>query len=81
MVAQVIGQAARSGPPAFWHIVAVLSITLAIVNILPIPVLDGGHLVFLVYEAIVRREPSVKFRMVRSRLVLRCLAYSWCFSS
>ena len=73
MVAQVIGQAARSGPPAFWHIVAVLSITLAIVNILPIPVLDGGHLVFLVYEAIVRREPSVKFRMVTQQVGLALL--------
>lgn len=64
MVAQVIGQAARSGAEPFWHIVAMLSITLAIINILPIPVLDGGHLAFLVYEAIMRREPSIKFRMV-----------------
>ena len=64
MVARVIGQAARTGAEAFWHIVAVLSITLAIINILPIPVLDGGHLAFLVYEGIVGREPPVKFRMV-----------------
>lgn len=63
MVANVIGQAASSGPRPFWHIVAVLSITLAIVNILPIPVLDGGHLVFLFYELIARREPSIKVRM------------------
>jgi regulator of sigma E protease len=41
-----------------------LSITLAIMNLLPIPVLDGGHLVFLIYEGITRREPSVKVRMV-----------------
>jgi regulator of sigma E protease len=40
-----------------------LSITLAIINILPIPALDGGHLVFLIYEGIVRREPSLKVRM------------------
>lgn len=73
MVAQVIGQAARSGPFAFWNIVAVLSITLAIVNILPIPVLDGGHLVFLVYEAIVRREPSFRFRMITQQVGLALL--------
>ena len=73
MVAQVIGQAARSGPFAFWRIVAVLSITLAIVNILPIPVLDGGHLVFLVYEAIVRREPSFRFRMITQQVGLALL--------
>ncbi len=63
MVAQVTKQAADAGPRYFWKIVAVLSITLAIMNILPIPVLDGGHLVFLLYEGITRREPSVKVRM------------------
>jgi len=63
MVANVIGQAASSGPRPFWHIVAVLSITLAIVNILPIPVLDGGHLVFLFYELFARKEPPIKVRM------------------
>ncbi|MCY4674656.1 MAG: RIP metalloprotease RseP [Bacteroidetes bacterium] len=63
MVANVIGQAASSGTRPFWHIVAVLSITLAIVNILPIPVLDGGHLTFLFYELIARKEPPVKVRM------------------
>lgn len=70
MVAQVIGRAAQSGAEAFWHIVAVLSITLAIINILPIPVLDGGHLAFLVYEGIMRREPSVKFRMILQQVGL-----------
>jgi len=48
----------------FWNITALLSITLAIMNMLPIPVLDGGHLVFLIYEGITRREPSMKVRMV-----------------
>ncbi len=63
MVANVIGDAASSGIRPFWYIVAVLSITLAIVNILPIPVLDGGHLMFLFYELIVRREPPLKVRI------------------
>ena len=70
MVAQVIGQAAQSGARSFWHIVAVLSITLAIINILPIPVLDGGHLAFLIYEGIMRREPSIRFRMVLQQVGL-----------
>jgi len=39
-------------------------------NILPIPALDGGHLVFLIYEAITRREPSIKFRMVVQQIGL-----------
>ncbi len=68
MVARIAGQAARQGGRSFWTIVALLSITLALVNILPIPVLDGGHLVFLLYEGIFRREPSVKFRMVTQQV-------------
>ncbi len=63
MVANVIGEAASSGARPFWYIVALLSITLAIVNILPIPVLDGGHLMFLFYELIARREPPLKVRI------------------
>lgn len=63
MIAKVTREAARSGWSTFWNIVALLSITLAIMNILPIPALDGGHLMFLVYEAIFRKEPSLKVRM------------------
>ncbi len=63
MIARVTKEAADAGAPYFWNIVAMLSITLAIINILPIPALDGGHLVFLIYEGIVRREPSLKVRM------------------
>ncbi|MEX0720670.1 MAG: RIP metalloprotease RseP [Balneolaceae bacterium] len=58
----------QSGWVGFWNITALLSITLAILNILPIPVLDGGHLVFLIYEGITRREPSEKVRMVAQQI-------------
>lgn len=68
MIAQVINQAAEVGGGLFWDILAMLSITLAIINILPIPALDGGHLVFLIYEGIVRREPSLRFRMVTQQV-------------
>lgn len=47
--------------PMFWNITALLSIMLAVLNILPIPALDGGHLVFIIYEMITRRAPSQKF--------------------
>jgi regulator of sigma E protease len=40
---------------------AFLSIMLAILNVLPIPALDGGHVLFLLYEIIFRRKPSDKF--------------------
>jgi regulator of sigma E protease len=46
---------------AFWMTTAFLSIILAFMNILPIPALDGGHVMFLLYEVITRRKPSDKF--------------------
>lgn len=45
----------------FWVMTAFLSIILAFMNILPIPALDGGHVLFLLYEMITRRKPSEKF--------------------
>ena len=52
----------------FWNMTAFLSIMLAFMNILPIPALDGGHVMFLLYEIITRRKPSEKF-MIRAEYV------------
>jgi regulator of sigma E protease len=46
---------------AFWNLTAFLSIILAIMNILPIPALDGGHVMFLLFEVVTGRKPSDKF--------------------
>jgi len=46
---------------AFWEITAFLSLILAVMNLLPIPGLDGGHTMFIIYEMIFRRKPSDKF--------------------
>lgn len=46
---------------AFWNITALLSIMLGVMNLLPIPALDGGHVMFLLYEMITGRKPSDKF--------------------
>ena len=48
----------------FWRMTAFLSIALAVMNILPIPALDGGHILFLLIEIITRRKPSDKFMEV-----------------
>lgn len=53
---------------AFWNIAAFLSVALAFMNILPIPALDGGHVMFLLYEVIFRRPPSEKF-MERAQII------------
>lgn len=53
---------------AFWNITAILSIMLGVMNLLPIPALDGGHVMFLLYEMITRRKPSEKF-LERAQMV------------
>ncbi len=52
----------------FWSLTAMLSMVLAFMNFLPIPVLDGGHVVFLLYEMVAGRAPSQKFMEVALRI-------------
>ncbi len=65
---------------AFWNIAAFLSVALAFMNILPIPALDGGHVLFLAYEVITRRKPSEKFleyaQMIGMGLLIALLLYA-----
>ena len=49
---------------AFWNITALISIILAVMNLLPIPVLDGGHVLFTLWEIITRRKPNEKLLIV-----------------
>jgi regulator of sigma E protease len=63
MIAQVSGQAARLGLDRFLWIMASISIGLAVLNLLPIPVLDGGHAVFLIAEGIRRKPLSAQLRL------------------
>lgn len=62
-IAQMATQTAELGILTYLGFMALLSMSLAILNFLPFPALDGGHMVFLVYEAIFRREIPVKVRM------------------
>lgn len=65
---------------AFWHITAFLSIALAFMNILPIPALDGGHVVFLLFEMATGRKPSEKVleyaQMVGFVILISLLLYA-----
>lgn len=64
----------------FWNITAFLSVILAFMNILPIPALDGGHVMFLIYEIITRRQPNEKFleyaQMAGMSFLLLLLVYA-----
>jgi regulator of sigma E protease len=57
-MAETMGDAARNGVESFVAMMAVLSLGVGILNLFPVPVLDGGHLVFFAYEAVARRPPS-----------------------
>ena len=59
----------------FWEMTAFLSIILAFMNILPIPALDGGHVLFLLYEIVARRKPSDKF-MERAQMAGMILLFA-----
>ena len=65
---------------SFWRITAFLSIVLAFMNLLPIPALDGGHVMFTLYEMITRRKPSEKFleyaQMVGMIILLGLMLYA-----
>lgn len=63
MIAKMASQQAEIGVINFLHFMALLSITLAIINIFPFPALDGGHLVFIIIEGIIRREIPVKVKV------------------
>jgi regulator of sigma E protease len=59
-IAQLAGQQARKGPVEFLYLIALLSVSLGFFNLFPIPVLDGGHLLFIGLEAVFRKPLSVK---------------------
>lgn len=59
----------------FWEMTAFLSIILAFMNILPVPALDGGHVLFLLYEIVARRKPSDKF-LERAQMVGMLLLFA-----
>ena len=62
-IAQIATRSAEVGLTAYLLVMAMLSLSLAILNILPFPALDGGHLVFLLYEGIFRREIPTKVKI------------------
>ncbi len=78
-IAQMATQTAELGILTYLGFMALLSMSLAILNFLPFPALDGGHMVFLIYEAIFRREIPVKVRMALQKagfvLLLAFMAY------
>jgi regulator of sigma E protease len=74
LIAQMAGQQAQEGLGSFLAFLAVLSINLGVLNLLPVPVLDGGHLLFFLVEAVIRKPLSVKYREVAQQVGICLLA-------
>ena len=62
-IGKISGDQAREGWPSLFSWMALLSVNLALLNLLPIPILDGGQLVFLVAEGVRRRPLSLDLRL------------------
>ena len=79
-IAQVSGAMASQGPESFIWFIAVLSTAVGLLNLFPVPVLDGGHLVFYAYEAVSGRPPSDKalrvFMTIGLTLVLGLMLFA-----
>ncbi len=67
-IAQAAGEQARHGLPSLAFFTAVISVNLALLNLLPVPMLDGGHLLFFVCEAVLGRPLSIRKREVAQQV-------------
>jgi regulator of sigma E protease len=83
LIGQLAGQSARMGLDVFLGYMALISINLAILNLLPVPVLDGGQFLFLLAEAVIRRPLPLKLRerLTTVGLVLIVLLMGLAFSN
>lgn len=68
MIAVLSGQQAAAGAVSFFAFMALLSVNLGVLNLLPIPILDGGHLFFYMYELIFRKPMGIKTREVAQQV-------------
>ncbi len=73
MIAKMAGDAANAGWAYLWYLIAALSTVLAFFNILPIPALDGGHLVFIIIEGIKGKPVSTKVKLKVQQIGLAIL--------
>lgn len=68
LIAQLAGSQVKKGMVSFFFLMGLLSINLGILNLLPIPILDGGHLFFNLIELVTRREVNVKWREIAQQI-------------
>jgi len=74
-IAQVAGQQFEAGVNSFIFFIAILSVNLCIINFIPVPVLDGGHLFFFAIEAVIRRPLNTRMREVAQQIGIFILVF------
>jgi regulator of sigma E protease len=79
-MADYAGRSASLGIGAYWSYLALVSVSLGVFNLLPLPVLDGGHLLYYLYEALTGRPPSPKWLDAMQRVGLAALLALMVFS-
>jgi regulator of sigma E protease len=72
-IAQLSGDAAREGPSAFFMLMSMVSLQLAIINLLPIPIMDGGVILMLLVEMLMQRDLSLNVKEVVFKLGFVCI--------
>jgi regulator of sigma E protease len=80
-IAQVSGQVATAGFPALMHLAAVLSVSIGLLNLFPVPLLDGGHLLFYVIEAVRGRPLSERAQEMGFRIGLAIVVMLMIFAT
>jgi regulator of sigma E protease len=80
LIVQAAGQQAQVGLESLLHFMAVISINLGILNLLPIPILDGGHLLFLAFEVVLRRPVDLRHREIAQQVGLVILVALMAFA-
>ena len=80
-IAQMSGAAAKFGIVSLIFFASYLSITLGVINLLPVPVLDGGHLMFYLYEAVLGRPPGRRMQEFSLKIGLALLVFLMVFAT
>jgi len=81
LIAKMAGETAKLGMVQLFNFLAVLSISLAVLNLLPIPILDGGHIMFYTFEAVRRKPMSLKAQLIAQKAGLAVLVALMVFAT
>jgi regulator of sigma E protease len=81
LIAKMAGETAKMGIVQLFNFLAVLSISLAVLNLLPIPILDGGHIMFYTFEAVRRKPMSLKAQLIAQKAGLAILVALMVFAT